>query len=334
MLLALLITSPQSKVAPRTGHAKPQQQLPGNGANRFILFVRGAKTLSVHIDLHRPDRPTDGQADLILARPGKLFFHVSWGTEDYTYTVLNGEATEVDRGVKAYDEYPTPGWQAPQANASTWVDSCFPVPFIDESILVPNGNVDGQGHLSAFAFKDGDPPVQTTLKFSDYKTDFAVLDSKFVLKPPAGFSAYSVDTLVPPKAIGETLPPLMLSGGTGRSESLETLLGGKPALIALLDPDSQPSQNALAVIEKVKDIKILLVSTAPSAKGIRARSLPVFYDPKGAIGTTWHVGATPLIYVLDGKGKITNVWYGFDKNNAGKFATRISDAVSDLSSNE
>ena len=67
---------------------------------------------------------------------------------------------------------------------------------------------------------------------------------------------------------------------------------------------------------------------------MKAGSLPVFYDPKGAIGTAWRVGATPMFYVLDGKGKITNVWYGFDKNNAGKFATQVSDAVSDLSSDE
>lgn len=334
MLLALLLTAPQAKIAPHAAHAKSPQQLPGSGANRFILFVRGAKTLSVHIDLHRPDRPTDGKADLILARPGKLYFHVTWGPEDYTYTLFNGEATEVDRSVRAYDEYPVPGWQAPQANASSWVASCFPVPFTDESIIVPDGTVDGQGHLSAFAFIDGDPPVQTTLKFSDYKKNFVISDTKFILKPPPGFSAYSVDTLVPPRAIGNALPPQMLSNGAGRSESLQTLLGGKPALIALLDPDSQPSQNALAIIEKVKGIKVLLVSTGFSSKGIRAGSVPVFYDPKGEIGSAWHVGATPMFYIVDGKGKITNVWYGFDKSNAGKFVTEIGDAVSDLSSDE
>lgn len=337
MLLALLITTPQTKIVPRheiPKVAKKPQQPQGNGANRFILFVRGAKTLSVHMSLHRPDRPTDGQADLILARPAKLSYHLTWGPEDYTYTIYNGQGMEVDRGIKLYDEYPVPGWQPPEANGSPWVDSCFPVPFVDESLLVPSSSVDADGHLSAFAFTAGDPPVKTIVKFSDYKTDFPVSDAQFMLKPPVGFSAYSVDTPVPPRAIGQTLPSATLVDEGGRSSSLDQLLAGKPTLIAVLDPESQPSLNSISVVKTVKNVKVIVVSTGASSKGISAGSLPVFYDPKAGLANAWKIGATPMFYLVDGKGKITNVWYGFDKDKSGRFATQISDAVSDLSSSE
>jgi hypothetical protein len=336
ILLALLLTSPQAKPVPKGPGAKAAmqrqvQETHNEDANRFLMFVRSIKTLSVHMSLHRPDRPTDGEADLVLARPGKLFYHLTWGPEDYTFAILNGQAIEIDRGIKLYDTYPSPGWQPPEANGSDWVDSCFPMPFVNESDLVPKGSVDAESHLTTLNFSEGDPPVKTTLKFSDYKTNFDIPDSKFAVKPPAGFSAYSVDRLVPPHSIGEVLPPASLADGSGRSVTLGGLLHGKPGLIAIVDPESEISLGSLAVVKKVKGIKVLLVNLNPAVKGFRAGSIPVLHDPQGKIGTDWRVGATPMFYLVDGKGKITNVWYGFDRNKADRFATQISDAVGDMS---
>ena len=132
ILLAALLLSPQAKPVPKGPGAKAEiqkqaQESHNEGANQFILFIRSIKTLSVHLSLHRPDRPTDGQADLILARPGKLFYHLTWGPEDYTFAIFNGDAIEIDKGIKLTMNTPRPAGNLRRRKAPPGGDSVSPL---------------------------------------------------------------------------------------------------------------------------------------------------------------------------------------------------------------
>ena len=203
---------------------------------------------------------------------------------------------------------------------------------MNESDLAPPGSVDAQHHLTTLNYVDGDPPVKTTIKFSDYKTNIPVPDSKFMLKPPAGFSSFSVRKVTPPHGIGETLPPATVVDGSGHASKFGSLLHGKPGFIAIVDPTSPPSLSSLAAVGKIKDINVFIVNLNASGTGVKLGSAPILHDPSGKLASDWRVGATPTFYLVDGAGKITNVWYGFDQSNSSRFATEVSDAVGDLSS--
>ena len=333
-ILLLLLVPPQAmKPVPKGPNAKAtmQKQVPkASGAtNRFLTFVRSNKELSVHMTLHRPDRQVDGQADLILQQPDKLFYHITWGPEEYTYVIRGGQATEVDKSVKLYDEYPLLTLQPPEANGSPWIDTCFPVPFVSDQITLPEKSVDESGHLIKFGFAD-EHGIVTTLTFTDYKTNQEQPESKFALVPPSGFTAYAVQRLAPPVSIGEPLPDISLSSTHGESRSLKQILGGKPALIAVLDPKSEPSVGSLSVLRGIKGVPVIVVNTASSAGGLDAGSLPEYLSQKGEMSSEWRVGLAPLFYMVDASGKVTNVWYGFDRDAPDKFATEINDAVSEV----
>ena len=102
----------------------------------------------------------------------------------------------------------------------------------------------------------------------------------------------------------------------------------------MLDPASPPSLSSLSVIKTIKEVKVLVVSVNGSGKSLAAGGVPVFNGSKGDLMTNWRIGATPTFYLVDRSGKITNVWYGFDKHRARRFATEVSDAVSDLSADQ
>src|SRR5689334_9790315 len=64
--------------------------------NKFRKFLASAKTLSVQMEIKQAGNPVIGHAEFVIARPGNLYYHLIWGKDDYTYTILNGHATEID----------------------------------------------------------------------------------------------------------------------------------------------------------------------------------------------------------------------------------------------
>lgn len=331
ILFLLLAASPQLKPVHKGPAAKAQVAQGAAGANtannRFLKFLLGAKEVSVHMALHRQDRPTDGQADLTLQRPGDLFYHLTWGPEDYTYTVHNGQAMEIDKGIKLYDEYPVASIQPPEANGSAWVATCFPQPFASEDVQLTEKSVDANGHLLKWGTSD-DNGVLTIITFTDYKTNETQPDAKFTLKAPIGYSCYEVQRLAPPVQIGRELPDVSVTKPSGGTGSIKEMLAGKPTFIAVLDPKSEPSVDSVKVLQQVKGLPVMIVSTG-SASGLNAGPLPV-YSAGPELVSAWRVNLTPLFYVIDAKGKVTNVWYGFNKDAPNIFATEISDAVSEV----
>lgn len=324
---ALLLNSMKSLEQGQRNSDKPNPVKIAN--QRFRDFVGAQKSLSVHITLHRKDIPGDGAADLIMVSPDKIFFHLVWGREDYTYTVEAGRATEIDRGGKLYDEYPVPYAGAPTANGSYWVLGFFPTVFVDPNVILPENSIDANGKITQYTVRVGDPPASVDLIFSDYKTGITVPESKFQISPPAGFVSYSTQDLPPPLEIGQKLPNVTLShAGSRDTNKLSEELSGKKSLVAILSPDSKPGIASIPTLREIKGARVVIVNLKPSGTGIQGGALPVLFDPQGGVEKALRAYRSPTFYLLDESGKITNVWYGFSRARKGLFAKQVKEALS------
>src|SRR5579885_2465800 len=262
LMLALLVLHVAPRQAVPKRHASPEQmqqhadqmRKTSEANNKFRKLIDGSKSFSVDFSIKQSGNPELGHANLVVVHPDKLYFHVDFGSDKYTYVIANGTATEVDYANKVYDTYDVPGLGAPEANGSDWVASYFPSMFVSSETELPPDCFDDAGHITKYSIKSdvGDKTVNNLLTFSNYIINPSVPDSKFILNAPAGMTAYSTPRLAPPLQIGETLPPLELRDASGQSQSLLHALGGKRTLVALLDPQSAPSLHALQALKEVK----------------------------------------------------------------------------------
>ncbi|MEA2551843.1 MAG: AhpC/TSA family [Fimbriimonadaceae bacterium] len=310
--------------------ASPQQS--PDAYDRFVEYLNAAQTLSVHIEFRRQGVDAPGHADLTIVRPDKLRFEVKWGTEDYTYSVVDGHAVEVDRSTKTYDEYPVrQGLPCPQATASSWVTALFPEIFTSKENRPPASGIDDAGRITTYAIVSGDPAVKTDFTFSEYKVNEAVADSAFALAAPLGYRSVTTARFPPAWQIGEQLPMGLLAK-TGSNEPVDILqsMSGKPAVIAVLSPDCPPGLASIPMLKAIKNAQVLVFNVDVKGKDIQTAPMPTYYDPKGEMYNLVRAPLTPLFYLVDGKGKILNLWYGFDRTKPEALAKQIETAVASI----
>jgi len=296
--------------------------------NKFRKWFSTARTLSVDITINQVGNPVPGKATLVLERPDKLFYNLKWAKDDYTYTIDNGVATEVDLGQKSYEVYDVPGWSPPEANGSDWVTSFFPNYFVDDKILLPPDCFDSEGRVSHYAIGSGTDTGfhKNTVTFANYKINMPVPESRFKQTIPAGLSVYGTPRPAPPIQIGEVLPNVSVVSATGRKTTLMQALSGKQTLVACVDPDCAPSMASLSLLKKLNKPSVLVLNLNPK-NGVKLASLPVFHSSSGNLMDAMRAPMTPLYYFVNGSGKVLNVWYGFDRDQPSKFADQIKEAV-------
>jgi hypothetical protein len=296
--------------------------------SKFRRMVTGARTLSVQLSIKQEGNPIPGHAVFMISRPNKLYYHLTWGKDDYTFTVVNGRATEVDLGKKVYDEYAVPGLTGPAGNSSDF-NSFFPAVFVREEVVLPAQSFDDSGHLKAYAIGSGAQGDKNVITFSDYKLNAPIPDSKFVPNIPAGLTAHQIPQPAPPIQIGSSLPDLRLVDNSGKPATLVQAIGGKHAIVAYLDSTCQPSVSALAALQKIKGTQVVVLDASPKGN-LKTGSLPAYHDPKGSIGAAIRAPMTPLMFLVDSRGNVVNVWYGFDRRNPKKLAGQLTQALADL----
>jgi hypothetical protein len=302
--------------------------------NKFRKLISGTKTLSVDLDVQLEGAPPIGHGTFVMASPDKLYFHLTIGKGDYTYAIHNGQAIEIDKGQKIYDEYAVAGLGEPEAYSSDWAVRYFPTVFLSEQTVLPAKFFDASGLVTRYVFNTqvGEKIVKTTVNFSNYKLDQPIPDSRFVANPPAEFDAVSTPRPAPPLQIGEILPAVHLTDGHGHATDLVRALGGKTTLVALLDPQCAPSISAVRFLKSVKDVPILALNDSANGKGLATSPLATYFSPAGGIAKVLRTPMTPLFYLVDGTGKISNVWYGFNSDDPAKFSKQVTDALAQLKS--
>ena len=296
--------------------------------NKFRKWFAPLQSLSVDITINQVGNPVPGKATLVFQRPGQLFYQLKWGKDQYTFTIDNSVATEVDLREKSYDVYDVPGWTPPEANGSDWVVSYFPSYFVDEQIRLPPDCFDGEGRVSHYAIASADEQGQhkNSLTFSNYKTNISIPESRFQQSVPAGLSIYGTPRPAPPIEIGRMLPNVALVNSKGAKTTLVQALSGKPTLVACLDPQCGPSIASLAVLKKLNKPGVIILNTGAKGSGIRT-TLPVYHDTSGKLAREFRVPMTPLYYLVGPQGKVVNVWYGFDRDDPSRFRSQIEEAV-------
>lgn len=330
LIAAFLISRPN--LNPRIQEDPKEKAKNAAANNKFRKLIDSSNTLSVQIEITQKGNPALGHAELILKRPDKLYYHLDWGKAQYTYTVLNGEGTEVDQLNKVYDEYAVPGWTQPAANGSDWMVSYFPTPFVSEKNVLPARFFDDEGHLLHYSIGSGDQSDFTTntLQFTNYVVNSDVPDSKFKLTVPAGYSVYGTPRPAPPFRIGATIPDIELSSTAGRRTKLLQATNRKPALLAYLDPTSEPCVASISVLRHMKGVSAIILDASSNGAGFKSSRMPVYFDPKGGLDSSLRAPMTPLFYLIDGKCKVLNVWYGFDRDQPEKFSGQLADAVKNM----
>jgi len=197
----------------------------------------------------------------------------------------------------------------------------------------PGGPTRGAGAKGAMPSQAGKQPPGMEWTITNYHPIAHTSLTAFYTPIPRGYVPFSMPAISSVHIeVDEAFPSVPWM--TGASVRVLKTGAGKPEVIVITSPDSVPSQNALASLDKIKagvsGVSFEAVSLARSAS--ESHGLP--YDSTGkasaAIGDT----STPLFVLVDGAGKIKNLWAGFDPSSVSEFQKQISEAVKNLSVNK
>lgn len=165
----------------------------------------------------------------------------------------------------------------------------------------------------------------------DYRTIPSPTWTAFYTPLPKGYVPYSMPPLTEIRISVDDAFPAVTWKTAGSTLDLKAAAGGKPEVIVITAPDCVPSQKALASLREIKadvpGVGFEAVSLARSPS--EAHGLP--YDATGKASAAIGETSTPLFVLVDGTGKIRNLWTGFDPNSVGEFTKEISAAVKKLS---
>jgi hypothetical protein len=155
-------------------------------------------------------------------------------------------------------------------------------------------------------------------KVSRFESRPVPADSRFAFTIPDGYSPYSLDFVPGPAGVGATLPLTGWRAANGGDLNLGDRLknGG---LVAIWGADSEPSRRSAASLGRIRaaGVPVVIVADAamPGADG---------YDSDGKILDKLGIPASPVFYRVDGAGKITAAWMGYDAANAAEFEREVT----------
>jgi len=171
---------------------------------------------------------------------------------------------------------------------------------------------------------------EETWSFDRYKPSSTFADSRFDNEVPQGFAPYALEYHDGPTEVGSKLN--LLTFVDSRSLKPIAVPKGKPILLLVVGHDSLPGRNALSAargwsaVLAQNGVSLLAVSAALRAN--QAEGLP--FDPSQTTMRLLSPPATPLFYLLDKSGKLTNVWMGYHPTEAAKLKSDILKAISEL----
>lgn len=139
-------------------------------------------------------------------------------------------------------------------------------------------------------------------------------DRLFTFALPDGFSPFSLDLIDGPIGVGKRFPLQGWTSASGGTVNFSRRLP-KGGLIAILSADSEPSRRAATALGRIKSAgtPVLTLGDAKGVPGVEG------YDANGRLIEALSVPSTPVFFKVDGQGKISAVWLGFDPAKAGEF---------------
>jgi hypothetical protein len=171
------------------------------------------------------------------------------------------------------------------------------------------------------------PASKVTWILSNYRWNWRSSLSAFYTPLPKGYVPYAVPAAsAVALEVDQQFPSTPWKAG-GKMVDLKAATAGKPALILITSPDSAPSRAAVSSTSSLKagitGTPLEVVSLARTASA--AKGLP--FDSTGKAAVAIGETSTPLFVLIDGKGKITNLWTGFDPATESQFVKEVQVAI-------
>jgi hypothetical protein len=163
--------------------------------------------------------------------------------------------------------------------------------------------------------------AKSSISFSGYAINKPLPASTFAAQIPRGYMPFTFEDEPMPIQAGEKI----LSAGwvdakTGKTVDLTQGVAGK-RLLAVVAPGCQPSVRALDTVRELASsmsVIVLNVGKTPS-KAWADSGLRICYDPTGKCLAKLSRPGTPFFILIDGKGIVQRLWFGFDEAGKASF---------------
>lgn len=180
-------------------------------------------------------------------------------------------------------------------------------------------NFDSAGRLLKFYSKIISPQGTNIIEqdLSGYTANPKFAANQFSIKKPIGFVPFELEPADFGIPQGEAIPRVDLKSDSGQSVTLKSLVAGRNSLVVIADPEfhanSEMFKSIQQISKKIPDYKLIVISArreAASAKKLGVTS--TYFDPTGAQLEKLMIPGTPAMYLVDKKGKVAQMFFGFD----------------------
>jgi hypothetical protein len=324
--------------------------------NRFEQFVKNADTLAVSYSVKIGGKPY-GTMDLKIDRPNRLKAVLKTKEGNLVYVINEGGAMEINHPAQMYAVHPPIGrlFLPPLkvVEPMTYTISQALVTGFKEAIAQPNGkptvtsnamvgnvatdeiytrtsgmggdtqmksNIDSQGRLMRYWVKSAGPggSVEIELVMGNYVVGKPIPASVFSTALPLGYSPYGLARADFGLPQGSPVPNVRLkSVSGGGSVTLKSLLGGKPTMVVLTDPEFPDNvamlRSTRELIKQIPNSRLVVVGMRKDAASAKAVGGPnAYFDPTGMDIQLLAAPGAPTFYLFRSNGTLAQMLFGFD----------------------
>lgn len=322
----------------------------------FDRYEHYAKSLQVsrwQFTVTSPGANTSANGTLWLNRGKALRFDTKWRDEDYTLVIRDRQMIEVERKEKTYYEVQPVDWVgampskiavAPKFVFPGWVVLTDLRKGFDNTAHVSYAGTEKVGAVScdhvkiSISTREGvvnedvwiEPsgklaklslgvPMSPTKVWTIHEVQrlTAIPKNELYFDIPAGYTPHQFPQFLGPLAVDETFPVSGWKDSAGRSLKLN----GK-TFIAALGEQCEPSTRSLSALKGITGVRVVMLSDAK-----KTTHAGWYADAVGTSLTKLSLPATPTFFLVDGKGKITHLWMGYDPEKRDAFLKEIAEAL-------
>lgn len=320
--------------------------------DRYSRFMAKVRTMSVDVKVKYSGSESLGTAQLIVSKPVSVKFAGQWGGSSFLYTQNPRGAIELDRKLGRYREYGRASViLPPTGEVAKPAPTAFPgiVLVPDLRRIIPPGKNFGlvkstpgvkattidcefeiQGGRIHIWFKIDEfgklifsKQVRTgnlgseslEIYYTNWQINKTYSPKLFEIEPPLGTRPDVLPTPPDSLTVGQQFPMAETVRLGSKSERLSSFAASKPVLISVLSKNCPPSRAFHAWLEKnrsriPKKVKLMALAVG---NGIPFKgSIPVASQPTDSLWNKLNLPGTPGLYLIDSKGKIAKMWFGFD----------------------
>lgn len=340
--------------------------------DRYSRFMSKVRTLAVDVKAKYSGSDSIGTAQLILSRPSSVKFSGQWGGTSFLYTQSPNGAIELDRTLGRYREYGrASGILPPTGEVAKPAPTAFPgiVLVPDLRRVIPPGKmfsvvrstpglkattvdcefeiqggrihiwfkIDELGRLIfSKQVRSGTSGSETLeLYYTNWHVNKAYPAKLFDIDPPLGTRPDVLPSPPDSMTVGQQFPiseSLKFKSGWQR---ISAFAGGKPVLVSLIDKGCQPSHAFHVWLERNNPIlskKVKLLAISRGAGRAFTGKVPVAEQPSGSLWAKLNLPGTPSLYLVDSKGKIAKLWFGFDASSQASLLKEVNFEITVLGS--